>query len=181
VPTSERLEKLAASLALLLGGCGAADPSAAEPDAAPATPIACELGQLTDGAFTPLGPDTRAELVLGFQGFLFFELAVRTAAPAPSAMDAAISLALDDRDPVGASQLDVPLTATADGHAVTDTVQVFLSSGDVGAYVGHTARIALRLDGGGRTCAAEGTVRLVDDDPCIHTGDRPICPGDPPP
>ncbi len=165
-------------MAAALAGCGGPDGGGDDgaADAAVARTMRCELGRERGGAFVPLGEDDRAELVLGFQGFLFFEVNVRTSLPAPTKADALFSVTLDDRAPFGATQIDTWITSGAEGHAMSDAVIIFLDGSGVGAYTGKTAEVAIRLDGEGATCTASGRVRLVDEDPCVHTGDTPDCP-----
>ena len=58
---------------------------------------------------------------------------------------------------------------------LSEEVLLFLPDGSVGLYEGRQADIAVRLNGKDWTCVAQDHGVLVDDDPCIHTGDDPIC------
>lgn len=174
------------AVALALAGCdggsgagGGDDDAGPPPDGAPST-FECELVERgADGAWAPLGPDARAELVLGFQGFLFVEVYVRATGPAPRRVDVILSVTIEGDAPYGGSQPETALTPTADGAAVSEAIVVFFSSSSVGEYVDRTVEIAVKLEGDGASCTTTGRYLLVDDDPCIHTGDEPICPDDP--
>lgn len=157
-------------LALLLG-CPAPGPDS---DTQPVDleEVDCELGQLRDEAFVPLQDGDEAELWLGFQGFLF--LLVRASSEEPPAHPTALfSLTLDGEDPASGSQPDLDFDGT-----LSDEVLVFLPSANVSAYEGRSASLAVRLQGPERTCLDTVEVLLVDEDPCIHTDDEPICPED---
>jgi hypothetical protein len=137
----------------------------------------CDLGLLTEeGDFRALEPNETVELVLGFQGFLFVEVAVRAEA-SPGECITTSSLTVPDNDPVGSVQQEVPFGGSDSGW-VSEELVLFLPSNTVSDYVGAPADLAVRLDDGAAYCIAALTVELVDDDPCIHTGDEPICPDD---
>ena len=136
---------------------------------------ACELGVPdADRDFQPLTADTPLELVLGFQGFLFVELMVRTEAEPPEQCEALMSLAADGRDPTGVSQ---PVTGftTAGGVSTSEPLLLFLPDADVGGWTGRYADIAVKIVDAERECLVMGAGYLVDDDPCLHTGSEPIC------
>ena len=138
-------------------------------------PFACELGVPTEAGWAPLG--TTLELELGFQGFVLAQLQVRAAADAPSPVTATMAIEAEGAEAVSGTQPQVHFVVDGD-TAVSEPILAFFTGSYVSYYVGRPARVALRLDGGGGTCAVEGQSTLVDDDPCMHTGDEPICPDD---
>ena len=155
-------------LAAALCGC----PSGDDDD----EPFPCEAGTLTEeGAFVPLLDGDRAELVLGFQGFLFVELRARADDP-PRRTAASMRITVAGDPPAGSSQNEVDFVAAPGGGFVSDPVLVFLDGSAPEGYVGRTAEVAVALAGEGRRCVMERSVLLVDDDPCVHTDGEPVCP-----
>jgi hypothetical protein len=140
--------------------------------AAEATPFACELG--TDGpdGFVTLADAGALELHMGFQGFLLFVLRVRAGDDRPAEADATVGVTFDGVDPVSVSQPRVPFG----DDGVTDEILVFLTSNYASYYEGRHAEVGLRLATNDAVCTASGEATMIDEDPCIHTGDEPLCP-----
>ena len=156
--------------------CTAPEDTAVEQDTAvELESYACELGVPdADRNFTPLTEDTPLELVLGFQGFLFVELMVRTEVTPPEHSEALMSLAADGRDPTGVSQPVTGFTTDA-GTSTTEPLLLFLPDSDVGGWTGRYADVAVKIVDAERECLVLGAGYLVDEDPCLHTGGEPIC------
>lgn len=162
-------------LAMLLAGCPETDDTGDTHDEVES--YACVVGALdADGAFVPYATSGQAELVLGFQGFLFLEARI-LADDAPALVRVTASLAVGDDTPSGVTQPDVPFEATAAGD-LSGEVLLFLPNAEVASFVGQPAAISLRAEDDERSCVTTADVTLVDLDPCIHTDDEPICPGD---
>lgn len=164
----------------LLGGCDSGAGSS-EPEV-PKTAFACELGLVgADGkTFTPITPGIRAELILGFQGFLFVEFVVRADEKLlPPSTSASFKVVIDGALPTGATQPKVTVERVEQQQAVTVPILLFLDGGDPSEFAGKEAEVTVRLEGPTTFCLVESKLLLVDDDPCVHTGDKPICPGDP--
>ena len=144
--------------------------------ATPKIPFDCVLGFTdTAGSFRAAADGDKAELHLGFQGFLFFGVRLSAAGDAPSSVTATYSVQIGSSAPSGSSQPGVGLRPSG-GTATSDEVQVFLNSSNIGEYTNQRAVVAVRLEDATRVCTARATLLLVDEDPCIHTGDTPICP-----
>ena len=155
------------ALLLLLAGC----PTATDPEE-----FACELGfSDAGGGFLELGDEPRAELVLGFQGFLFVTARLRAPVPVAGEFEVLTSVEPQGGAVFGGVQGRV-LWAPRDAGAVSDEVLVFFDDGNVAAFVERPATLALRARNDERFCVASAAVVLVDDDPCIHTDAEPICP-----
>lgn len=158
--------------------CGAQQCGPTEETGGELEPFACTLGIVAgDGTFAPLLAGDGVELQLGFQGLLFVELWVSTPDEVPSPLTAAVQIAPSELSPAGASELEVELVPVG-GELRSEPIQVFFEPGQLSALTDRPAEAAVRLTGPERTCVASVGVTLVDDDPCIHTGDEPICPGD---
>lgn len=182
---ASRLGRLALCAAALLAwvgaGCdGGGGAPASEDTSQPPSPYACEVGHRdADGRFVALADGDRIELELGFQGFLFVEVCARTFDPSPpdrSLATAVIEVA--DRPPVGVQQSEVGFSSAPDGGRVSDDVLIYLSPSTISYFADRRGELSLRLAGDQLECTTAGSILLVDDDPCIHTGDVPICPDD---
>lgn len=160
-------------LALMLG----CDASSGEVDAGSEpverTPISCELGVLEGGAFTPAGKTVKAELTLGFQGFLWFDVVVRSEDGIPAIFKTKLSVTVQDTAPFNMAQ---PVQFGTDSPPVSSGVHVFVTGQDPKLLAGKTAHIAMVLENKTHECTVEGDVMLVDDDNCVHTNDEP-CEG----
>ncbi len=159
-------------LVALLAGCPPVDDTDTGIEKAP---FDCTLGALdADGVFVAYEESGEAELVLGFQGFLFLDARI-AAVDAPAVVTVVASVDVGDGEPSGVTQPEVPFHATADG-ALSGEVLLFLPSGDVAAYTDRAATITARVEDASQRCVTQVEVTLVDRDPCIHTDDAPICP-----
>ncbi|MFZ5480938.1 MAG: hypothetical protein ACOZNI_29525 [Myxococcota bacterium] len=159
---------------MLLAALACVDPT---PDGLPPaekTAFSCELG--TDGpdGFATLDALGTLELHMGFQGFLLFVVRARALEEAPALVDATVAATFDGEDRTSVVQPRVPFE---DG-AVTDEILVFITANWLSYYVGREAEVSLRAESEGAYCTATGTATMVDEDPCVHTGDEPLCPED---
>lgn len=144
-------------------------------------PFECELVMAGgEGELVSLEGGGDAEMVLGFQGFLFVELfAAASGEDVPDDVDVTMSVTVGSADPFGGTQNGVDFEAAdGDGVRTTEQILVFFSGGSTGDYVGLEAIVTMRLRGDTHECLTTATVTLVDDDPCVHTGEEAICPGD---
>ena len=162
---------------LIVAGCPGPEP---EPNPPPPnkTEVACTIGLPDDsGTFAPMRHHEDAELVLGFQGFLFFEIHVRASSVATGRADVSASATVDGEDPNGTNQRDVLVEQSGD-TAVSEKVLIFLDSSNIAEFEHRNCDLRLRMDGDTWTCTATAAVKFIDEDPCIHTDADPICPGD---
>jgi len=171
---------LAAALAAGWAAPGCASEPVAGDDTAQAedpTTFACEIGLADeDGGWVAAADGDPAELVLGFQGFLFIELRARAEDTCPSPITVLMNGEVEGDTPFDGSQPDVGMTDQGDGTRLSDEIVMFLPTNDVGHFEGATLRTVMRLEGSELNCTTERLFTLVDDDPCIHTGGEPICP-----
>jgi len=166
-----RFDWLIPLLALVACGSGPADTDPTEIDK---EEFACELGALNaEGGFAPYGEADDAEMVLGFQGFLFLRARVE-AERAPSWCRALTSLEVPGEAPNGSARPEVSFEAGEGGH-LSDQIPIFLPTANISAYVGQTATLAARLEGPTEFCVAVATVTLRDDDACVHAGGEDDC------
>lgn len=173
-----RVSRLRTLALLLIVGCGGGDDPIDKPDPSKRA-LTCEIGKtLAGGTFTPMSVQNEVELVLGFQGFLFVVVQVRTDGPANTRANVKTSVTIEGQEPFGGVQRNLLIRSTTVGASMSEDVNVFLESSNITAYKNKNGVIALRLDGEDWYCVATADVHMVDDDECIHTGDVPICPGD---
>jgi hypothetical protein len=172
----EEVSMLSSSLWLLLLGCPP-DGDTDEPSEE-SVEYDCELGTVDDetGVYSPLASDQELELVLGFQGFLFVSLWVRQQDEAAPVCMVNAAVTPDDMGPMPTQQ---PIDFVHDGTGyISREVVLFLESATPSLYEGDSAQIDVRVTEPGRHCLASATVKLVDNDACIHSDEDPICPGD---
>lgn len=173
-----RSSSLGVVFCLGVGACGGPVDDEPPPPA-PKTEVPCKIGLTDDvGTFSPMGEGAKAELVLGFQGFLFVEVHVQTGDVESGRADVRASVSVDGEDPFGTNQRGVAVEARADGTGLSDAVLLFLDSSNIAEYKDRHADLRLRMDGDIWTCTATASATFVDDDPCIHTDAEAICPGD---
>ena len=69
---------------------------------------------------------------------------------------------------------------TTEGDARTSAeIQIRLLNEDgTGPYIDSALALDVRATSGQRECLATATVTLKDDDPCLHTGEEPLCDDD---
>lgn len=175
VPPSLAIASLATLLAVLAPGC---DPDGTDDDTGgEVVEGTCTLG-LTDaeGAFVPLGEGAdRLELILGFQGFIWIEVNLRVEPECPELVDASTGITMDGHGSIGGAQPLVTLDPTGSGDYLSEDILMFLNGGSMSEYVGRAADLAVALEGDGWRCVASAAGILVDDDPCIHTGEDTDC------
>lgn len=164
-------------LLLLLAACGPGGPPG-DTDAGELTYVDCVLGTPTEeGGFEPLVDGDPVELMLGFQGLLFVQIRVQLEEPLGEPCALTGTVTVDGLQPTPTNQPVLAFTA-ADPHWLSDTAPLFLASNSVAAYLDKGAELAVRVQSGQRACVVAHRVELVDEDPCIHSGTEPICPGD---
>ncbi len=164
---------LVSMMCLLVLGCGPND----DDGEVERVEFACTLGVAgPDGTgFLPLDGVAEAEITLGFQGFLWFS--VRLASDDEPLLEdnrVLYGAEIPGVDPFGAARPNLP---PASDPIHSEDLQVFVH-GEPSEYVGLNAVVTVRYEDATRFCLATGTVTLVDDDPCLHTGEEPICPDD---
>ncbi len=166
-----------AATAFVASGCPSGDGDG-DGDGDEKTEFDCEVGAMDmDGNFVLASETTRAELDLGFQGFLFVEVRVRAKGDVPGLVDAATKVTLAGEDPTGDTTPDVAMKKDGDWF-MSDPVLLFFNSSTPADMADRLADVVVKLENSSHECTASGPVLLVDDDPCIHTGEEPICPDD---
>jgi len=142
------------------------------------TDFDCVLGSTdVDTGFAPFSSQDRAELYFGFQGFLFLEVQVQSEEPVTNCQ-VTTSINVDGEDPVGGMQPGVPFVSQDDGSLLSDDIIVFMPSSSAAEWADRAATLSVRVEDATRVCVSSAEILLVDEDPCIHTDDEPICPGD---
>ncbi len=154
---------------LMFVGCGGGGPGPGpEKELVEAT---CTLGALdAEGAYDLFDDADTAELILGFQGFLF--LSTRISSTEMDECTAITSIEMAGVEPTGGSQ---PALAFSSG--VSGELLFFLPTSNIASYIDQPATLAVRLEDDTHFCIATANVVLVDEDPCIHADDSDICGG----
>ncbi len=156
---------------LLLGsavvGCSSED------DVPPVDPgpeiIDCTLGTRLGADFVPLAAPVTAELVLGFQGFVWIDLSVRAdRSPGDAIAKVKYAYSIEGLQPASAA-----MTTRFEG---TDAaLRLLLSPADVAQLADRTVELSVRIEVSGLRCDASQTLTLRDGDPCIHVDDGTGC------
>ncbi len=122
--------------------------------------IECRLGLVTPDGWSALEDGDTAELVLGFQGFVFVPV-VLSAPDAPGRMSTKSSFTEDDGETIVGEQ---PLVLfDGDGEdRLSEEVLFFLTSGTIASWDGTPGRFATRAEGDGAWCVAAVEVTLED-------------------
>ncbi len=144
--------------------------------------IECEIGLWSeDVPHESIASDgsTTAELVFGFQGFLWVDTSLRCLSSEPSSAAATLRVTIANESPFGTALPGVTFTEASEGVIVSEQVQVRLDNSEgPSIFIGELAEIVVRIEGGGYESVFEARVMLADDDPCIDTDEEPICPDD---
>lgn len=166
---------LASLIVALAPGC---DPDGSDDDTGgEVVEGTCTLGLTdADGNFVPLGAGAdRLELILGFQGFIWVEVNVSVEPECPDLVDASTGITMEGHGSVGGAQPLVTLDPSGSGDYLSEDILLFLNGGSMSEYVGSDAELAVALEGDGWRCVTSAAGVLVDDDPCIHTGEDTDC------
>lgn len=141
----------------------------------------CQLGYLDqDGAFHTFQDGDKAELMMGFQGFLLTILYARAQGEVPTKCDGKFSVSPEGRTPFGANVPQIGFAPKGESEWESSEILIFFNSGVVSELVGRSTDLTMKLESATSVCTSQVTVVLADDDPCIHTGDEPDCPEDSP-
>jgi hypothetical protein len=174
-----RLHVLVVCTGLLCGAAFCPDPDVdGGVDGGPVVDVgACTLGTNTaDGDFVALADNDPVELVMGFQGQLWVSFRVRTEKEPPSSgLEAAMSLTVGDWEPLGTRQPSITYHAEGAGFETQD-LQLVITRRIIDDYIDKAASVVVRLEQDGVLCTTAKPVVLVNADPCVHTGEEPICP-----
>ncbi len=171
-----------ALLALVVfASCGPATPSGdagpadAGPDAAPAEPFDFEIGRLDqEGAFVPLGSQDTMEIVVGFQGLIFIDVALQTTAPIPARLEGLATVHFDDaaydftfRDNY------VSFEASAHGPRLCRAFRVPFGQ-DLALLDGQTITLELELSAAGWQGGHSASFQIADNEDCYEAVDGEI-------
>ncbi len=163
--------------ALSLMACGPDGETEPPPPEEPKQPFECSLGVERMGVYEAGGPQCEAELTLGFQGFLWFDVVVQAGPGAPKQGRAKLSVSVPAKSPFNsASPLVTFGQYESDGLRLSSHMQVFVSGQDPKELAGQVAQISVRFESETKECITTSQVLLVDNDDCIHTNDEP-CEG----
>ncbi len=169
-----------ASLAtLLVASACSRNPKPDDVDPEDKIEFQCELGVLdADGVFIPGSASTPVELDLGFQGFLSVTTHVRATGEVPRVVSVTISATVTGEEPTGDTVPLLAMNSESEGKVLSDALLIFFNNDTPTDLEQRGLELSLRLDNATHVCWVDAPFLMVDDDPCIHTGDEPICPED---
>ena len=158
---------------MLIAGCGGPQGDL--------LPFECSIGLWTeDVPYVELAPDgsTPAEMVFGFQGFLWVDAAIQGDEDGPSVADVAVSVTIDGFSPSGTSVPSVMFDGHGEGF-LAGPVQMRLDNNEgASLYEGLGADVSMRVRGETHEGVCSAALTLVDEDDCIHTDGEPDCSDD---
>ncbi len=161
-----------AALAVLVGAC---EPG---PDA-PKLPFDCVLLLQTPTGPMPITPLDPAEIVLGWQGFLWVDVRAHGQTDTPATARALVQITAEGEGPSQNVWNNLPFLPQPDGAFLSRVMDVRLdNTRDASFYAGKVATIAARFTGETHQCVAEAEVTLRDDSTCFDNGQEIECPGD---
>ncbi|NUN15414.1 MAG: hypothetical protein HUU55_17455 [Myxococcales bacterium] len=145
------------------------------------TEFECQLGYLNkEGVFHVFQNGDKAELMMGFQGFLLTILHAGAQGDVPVKCDGKFSIEPEGRTPFGANVPQISFASDGGGGWKSNEILIFFNSGIVSELVGRSTEVTMKLESATSVCTTHVTVILADDDPCIHTGEEPECPEESP-
>jgi len=155
-------------LAILAGAC-AADAPTTDPATAQRKPAACELGVLQDGAFLPWVDGMKAEIIVGYQGYMLVIGRVHVSAgELPVKPKVRMTVSREGGEPSISSVWRVPVTVDNEGHAITEPLEMWLFPPVLEDYLGRNGSVQVELVGLDRSCTARTAVEFVDEEFCKH-------------
>ncbi len=132
-------------------------------------PFDCVLGvQDESGDLVLLADDDPVEMVLGFQGFLFVDLAAEGDAPD------GIYVVGAQIDPEGMDPIN-STAATEFEDGVARDMMVFLEASQLTELTDRPATITVRLESDRDVCVTSSHVVLIDADTCVHDSEEDPC------
>jgi len=143
-------------------------------DTAAAQGPSCTIGTVVDGSFVAWQADADAELVLGYQGYLFVHVQVLDASGTLRKPKARMTAECAGQQPSVTSRWRADMTEQGDGSTVSELIEVWLFPALLDEFEGHTGRVQVELEQDEQTCTAAVDVRYVDDELCKHREDGTI-------
>jgi len=163
-----------AGVAVLAAGCPDS-PGPAPSDAGPDAPcdLAVALGVGGRGAdFDRLEDGDVAEVIVGYQGFIFLQVILEVRGIAAGQVLAPFTISLDGHEPYGDNKR-VDLADEGGGAAYSAPLSLYFNDFPLPDVVGKNCRVDVTVDAQGCTGHFGVDLELRDEDPCIHTVDDP--------
>ena len=175
---ASRATSLAASLAALLAaqlsaGC-AADVSEAAADTSEPSAPTCAIGELQGEDFVAWPDGSDAELVVGYQGYLFVHVRVADKTGELLKPNVRMTAECDGLEPSVTTRWRADMSAGSDGDTVSELIELWLYPALRDSFIGKSGRLTVELEERGSVCMAAVKVRYVDDELCMHYEDGSI-------
>ncbi len=160
----------------LVTACGedaAADKAdAAAIDAEPAH--ACAIGELKGNHFVAWPDGVDAELVVGYQGYLFVHIQV--ADPSGQLLKPSVRMTAERPGlaPSITSRWRIDMKKDDAGGRVSDKLELWLYPALREQFIGHKGTLRVELHERGTTCTAAVAIKYVDELLCMHYEDGSI-------
>lgn len=159
--------------ALLSAACATETETPAEVVSPAATRI-CAIGNLVSDEFQPWPDHSHAELVVGYQGYLFVHVRVADGAGEMLKPNVRMTAECDGLEPSVTTRWRADMSPTSDGGTVSELIELWLYPALRDAFIGKSGRLTVELAERGVLCLAEVKVKYVDDELCMHYEDGSI-------
>lgn len=157
------------ALCLVAAGCGAAG-SPSDDARADACPMSVEAGHQDGDGFVPYRRGDDAEVVQGFQGFLFLDLALRVHGTTADRAEVAASIEIEGASTSWLRQT-VALVEGPGDHRYAHEVQVFFNTSSLLELLDRPAHATLSVEAEGCLGVQELDLVLVNHESCVSQPD----------
>ncbi len=131
----------------------------------------CTIGTVKDGVFSAWVDGDDAELVVGYQGYLFVYVQVADSSGALLKPKARMTAKCVGLEPSITSRWRADMTEQEDGSTVSEQLEVWLFPALRTEFEGQLGTLEVELEQDGLGCHASVNVRYVDDELCKHFED----------
>lgn len=175
-PLPSSLPCLASLLALVLGvACADGGDGQSEPaDSSALVTSDCAIGVLIAEQFSSWPDGSDAELVVGYQGYLFVHVQVADKSGELLKPNVRMTAECDGLEPSVTTRWRADMSPAGDGSTVSELLEVWLFPALRESFIDKKGRITVELQERGQVCKAEVNIHYVDELLCMHYEDGSI-------
>ncbi len=131
----------------------------------------CTIGKIKDGQFIAWPDGADAEMVVGYQGYLFVHVQVADFSGILRKPKARMTATCKGQEPSVTSRWRADMSQQEDGSTVSELIELWLFPALRTEFEGQLGSLSVELDQDGEICSASVNVRYVDDELCKHFED----------
>ena len=143
-------------------------------DAMSPTASNCAIGELEGGQFHAWPEGSDAELVVGYQGYLFVHVQVADRSGELLKPNVRMTAECEDLAPSVTTRWRADMSPSDDGSTVSELIELWLYPALRDSFIGKSGRLSVELEERGMVCKAAVHIRYVDDELCMHYEDGSI-------